>query len=129
VPVPVPVPVPAPAPYPQLEPFAAGVLDVGDGQLIYWEICGNPLGKPAVVLHGGPGAGCTPGSRRLFDPEAYLVVLFDQRGAGRSIPHASDPSTDLSVNTTDHLLSDLPRGPDSCRNRPLRPVTISIVRS
>lgn len=83
------------------------MLDVGDGQLVYWEVCGNPDGKPAVVLHGGPGAGCTPGSRRAFDPAAYRVVLFDQRGAGRSRPPASDPATDLSVNTTDHLIADI----------------------
>jgi len=85
------------------------MLDVGDGQLIYWEMCGDPDGKPAVGLHGGPGSGSTPGSRRLFDPEAYRIVLLDQRGAGRSLPHASDPAADLSVNTTDHLLGDLER--------------------
>ena len=95
--------------YPPTEPFVHGMLDVGDGQLIYWEMCGDPDGKPAVGLHGGPGSGSTPGSRRLFDPEAYRIVLLDQRGAGRSLPHASDPAADLSVNTTDHLLGDLER--------------------
>ena len=93
--------------YPPIEPYEHGMLDVGDGQLVYWETCGNPDGKPAVVLHGGPGSGCTPNSRRLFDPAAYRIVLLDQRGAGRSTPHASDPAADLSVNTTEHLLGDL----------------------
>jgi proline iminopeptidase len=93
--------------HPPIEPYDHGLLDVGDGQLLYWEVCGNPDGRPAVVLHGGPGSGCTPGKRRLFDPGAYRVVLFDQRGAGRSRPHAGDPDGDLSVNTTAHLLGDL----------------------
>jgi proline iminopeptidase len=65
--------------YPAAEPYAHGRLDVGDGQQIYWEECGNPDGKPAVVLHGGPGSGCVPAFRRYFDPAAYRVVLFDQR--------------------------------------------------
>lgn len=85
------------------------MLDVGDGNLLYWEVCGNPHGKPAVVLHGGPGSGCTPGHRRYFDPSAYRIVLFDQRGCGRSTPHASDPATDLRVNTTDHVVADIER--------------------
>ena len=85
------------------------MLAVGDGNLVYWETCGNPHGKPAVVLHGGPGSGCSSGVRRFFDPSAYRIVLFDQRGCGRSTPHASDPRTDLSVNTTEHLLADIER--------------------
>jgi proline iminopeptidase len=93
--------------YPEIEPYEQGMLDVGDGNLVYWEVCGNPAGKPAVVVHGGPGSGCTPGWRRLFDPAAYRVVLFDQRGCGRSKPHASDPHTDLSTNTTPHLIADM----------------------
>jgi proline iminopeptidase len=93
--------------YPAIEPYEHGMLDVGDGNQVYWEVCGDPDGKPAVVLHGGPGSGCTPGLRRYFDPDAYRVVLFDQRGCGRSTPSAADPDTDLSVNTTDHLLADL----------------------
>ncbi len=93
--------------YPEIEPYDHGMMDVGDGNLVYWEVCGNPQGKPAVVLHGGPGSGCNPGMRRYFDPEVYRTILFDQRNAGRSTPHASDPSTDLSANTTDHLISDL----------------------
>jgi proline iminopeptidase len=82
-------------------------LPVGDGHELYWETCGNPAGRPALVLHGGPGSGCTPRPRRLFDPQRYRVVLFDQRGAGRSTPHASEPETDLSTNTTHHLLADI----------------------
>ncbi len=95
--------------FPEIEPYEHGMLDVGDRQHLYWETCGNPAGKPAVVLHGGPGSGCTPSSRRWFDPEAYRVVLFDQRGAGRSTPHAGDPFTDLSSNTTPHLIDDIER--------------------
>jgi proline iminopeptidase len=95
--------------YPPIEPYASGLLEVGDGQQIYWEECGNPQGKPAVFLHGGPGGGLTPGVRRLFDPARYRVVLLDQRGCGRSRPHASDPGADLSVNTTWHLVADLER--------------------
>lgn len=95
--------------YPPIEPYRHGMLDVGDGNLVYWEECGNPDGKPALVVHGGPGSGCGPGSRRVFDPERYRVVLFDQRGCGRSTPHASDPATDMRHNTTHHLLSDMER--------------------
>jgi proline iminopeptidase len=93
--------------YPELEPYDYGMLEVGDGNRIYWEVCGHPDGKPAVVLHGGPGSGCSTGARRFFDPDAYRIVLFDQRGCGRSTPHASDLRTDLSVNTTDYLLGDI----------------------
>lgn len=95
--------------YPPIEPYDHGLLDVGDGNLVHWETCGNPRGKPAVVLHGGPGQGCVPGMRRMFDPARYRAVLFDQRGCGRSTPHASDPDTDLRHNTTDHLVADLER--------------------
>ncbi|WP_431679802.1 prolyl aminopeptidase [Kitasatospora sp. KL5] len=97
------------AKYPAVEPYAHGMLEVGDGNSLYWETCGNPDGKPAVVLHGGPGSGCTPGWRRFFDPQAYRVVLFDQRGCGRSTPDAADPATPLAANTTAHLLADLER--------------------
>jgi proline iminopeptidase len=93
--------------YPEIEPFEHGMLDVGEGNLLYWEVCGDPDGKPAIVLHGGPGSGCTATARRFFDPSAYRVVLFDQRGCGRSTPHAGDPATDLSCNTTDRLLADM----------------------
>jgi proline iminopeptidase len=95
--------------HPPIEPYDHGMLDVGDENLVYWETCGNPGGKPALVLHGGPGTGCSPGMRRPFDPARYRIVLFDQRGSGRSTPHASDPATDLGVNTTEHLLADMER--------------------
>jgi len=93
--------------FPAIEPYDSGLLDVGDGQQVYWECCGNPAGKPALYLHGGPGSGCTPGQRRFFDPDAYRVVLFDQRGSGRSRPLASEPDADLSANTTAHLIADI----------------------
>ena len=93
--------------YPPVEPYQHGVLDVGDDNRVYWEACGNPAGKPALVLHGGPGSGATPFWRRLFDPEAYRIVLFDQRGCGRSTPDAADPRTSLAANTTAHLLADI----------------------
>ncbi|MGW0804116.1 prolyl aminopeptidase [Nonomuraea sp. NPDC002799] len=92
---------------PPIEPYEHGMLDVGDGNLVYWETCGNPDGKPALVVHGGPGSGCSTGQRRAFDPERYRVVLFDQRNCGRSRPHAADPATDLSANTTHHLVADM----------------------
>lgn len=90
-----------------IEPYEHGVLDVGDGHRMYWECCGNPDGHPVVYLHGGPGSGCSPGSRTLFDPELFRAVLFDQRGAGRSRPLASDDDADLSTNTTPHLVGDI----------------------
>jgi proline iminopeptidase len=93
--------------YPEIEPYERGFLEVDNGNLIYWETCGNPRGKPAVVLHGGPGSGCIPWHRRLFDPGAYRLVLFDQRNCGRSRPHASALETDLTSNTTAHLISDI----------------------
>jgi proline iminopeptidase len=92
--------------YPESDPFDSGLLDVGDGNLVHWELCGTPDGKPAVVFHGGPGSGCSPWWCTLFDPDAYLAVLFDQRNCGRSTPHASDPATDLHANTTQHLIAD-----------------------
>ena len=88
--------------YPAIEPFETGFLDVGDGHSLYWERVGTKGAKPAVLLHGGPGGGITPGQRRLFDPERYDVLLFDQRGCGRSTPHAS-----LDANTTWHLVADI----------------------
>jgi proline iminopeptidase len=93
--------------YPEIEPDDHGMLEVGDGDLMYWETCGDPRGKPAVVLHGGPGSGCSAGQRRLFDPAAYRLVLFDQRGCGRSTPHASAPDIDLTSNTTANLVADI----------------------
>ncbi|WDD93020.1 prolyl aminopeptidase [Burkholderia sp. FERM BP-3421] len=90
--------------YPPIEPYQHGWLDTGDGHRVYWELCGNPQGKPAVFLHGGPGSGCSPDHRRLFDPARYNVLLFDQRGCGRSTPHAS-----IDDNTTWHLVDDMER--------------------
>jgi len=95
--------------YPAVEPRDCGRLDVGDGHDLYWESCGDPAGRPAVVLHGGPGSGCTSWHRRLFDPAAYRIVLYDQRNCGRSTPHASRPDVDLATNTTPHLVADLER--------------------
>ena len=93
--------------YPEIEPYETGMLPVGDGQRLYWEASGNPRGKPAVFLHGGPGGETGPRHRRAFDPEKYRIILFDQRGAGKSRPHASEPDYDLAVNTTWHLVADL----------------------
>lgn len=93
--------------YPTIEPYDSGMLDVGDGQAIYWEASGNPQGKPVVFLHGGPGGGTSPAHRQLFNPERYRIILTDQRGAGLSTPHASEPDADLSSNTTWNLVADL----------------------
>lgn len=90
--------------YPALPPRHSGLLDVGDGHTIYFEECGNPDGIPVVIIHGGPGAGCNPQMRRYHDPRNYRIILFDQRGCGRSRPHAS-----LSANTTWHLVADMER--------------------
>ena len=90
--------------FPPIEPYAVHRLDVGDGHQLYVEECGTPDGLPAVFLHGGPGAGCGPTHRRFFDPCRYRLVLFDQRGSGRSTPHAS-----LEHNTTWHLVADMER--------------------
>lgn len=92
--------------YPEIEPHVSGMLAVGDGQSVYWEVSGNPAGKPVVFLHGGPGGGTAPFHRRFFDPAAYRIVLFDQRGCGRSTPHLADGAS-LEHNTTDHLISDI----------------------
>jgi proline iminopeptidase len=88
--------------YPAIEPFARGRLQVSDLHEIYFERCGNPKGKPVVVLHGGPGGGSSPTLRRFHDPEKYHIILFDQRGCGNSTPHAC-----LTDNTTWHLVADM----------------------
>jgi proline iminopeptidase len=93
--------------YPPIEPYDTGMLEAGDGNRVYWEACGNPHGKAALFLHGGPGSGSSPYWRRFFDPDANRAVLFDQRGCGRSTPHASDPTVDLATNTTQHLIADI----------------------
>ena len=90
--------------YPEITPYETGFLDVGDGHTIYWERVGTPGAKPAVFLHGGPGGGTNPSQRRVFDPALYDVVLFDQRGCGKSTPHAC-----LEANTTWHLVADMER--------------------
>jgi proline iminopeptidase len=90
--------------YPPIEPYATGTIDVGDGHNVYYERCGTPGAKPAVFLHGGPGGGMSANHRRLFDPAAYDVMLFDQRGCGQSTPHAA-----LHANTTWHLVDDIER--------------------
>lgn len=93
--------------YPPIEPFETGELLVGDGQRMYWEVSGNPAGKPVVFLHGGPGSGTSPWQRRFFDPAVYRIVLLDQRGCGRSTPHASTPEADFRFLTTAHLIADI----------------------
>lgn len=88
--------------YPEIEPFRSGMLAVSGGHEIYWEVSGNPRGKPVVFLHGGPGGGTDAKQRRFFDPKRYMIVLFDQRGCGKSTPHAS-----LENNTTWDLVADI----------------------
>ncbi|MDF1854989.1 prolyl aminopeptidase [Pseudooceanicola sp.] len=90
--------------HPPIDPFDRRMLDVGDGHSLYVEQSGNPEGQPVVVLHGGPGGGCSPAMRRYFDPSFYRIILFDQRGCGRSRPHAS-----VEANTTWHLVGDIER--------------------
>jgi proline iminopeptidase len=92
--------------YPPLDTHADGMLEVGDGHRIYWEVSGKPDGKPVVFLHGGPGSGTSPLQRRFFDPEVYRIVLFDQRGCGRSMPHVATKDPD-EHNTTWHLVADM----------------------
>ena len=88
--------------YPAIEPYETGMLDVGDGHRLYWELCGNPDGKPAVFLHGGPGGGSSPDHRRQWNPDKYKILVFDQRGCGKSTPYAS-----LENNTTWDLVEDI----------------------
>jgi proline iminopeptidase len=90
--------------YPPVEAFDQRMMDMGDGHRVHVEQCGNPAGIPVIVLHGGPGGGCSPAMRRYFDPAAYRIVLFDQRGCGKSTPHAS-----VEANTTWHLVADIER--------------------
>jgi len=88
--------------YPDIQPYETGMLDVGDGHNLYWELSGNPDGKPVVFLHGGPGGGSSPEHRRQFNPDKYKILVFDQRGCGKSTPYAS-----LEANTTWHLVDDI----------------------
>ena len=115
--------------YPELEPYQTGHLPVSDGHELYFELAGNPAGRPVLFVHGGPGGGCDAADRRFFDPDVYRIVLFDQRGAGRSVPHAS-----LEANTTPHLVADMERltstpgccsadrGAARCRSPTRRPI-------
>lgn len=94
--------------YDEIEPYNHGYIDVGDGHELYYEECGNPDGIPSIFLHGGPGAGCDARSRRFFDPSAYRIVVFDQRGSGRSKPNASDDlEKSLVENNTQKLVADI----------------------
>ena len=95
--------------YPISEPVASGRLEVGDGNAIWWEAAGNPEGMPALILHGGPGSGSSASTRRFFDPQRYRIIGFDQRGCGRSTPHAADEGVDFSVINTAHLIADIER--------------------
>ncbi len=95
--------------YPPIEPYDHGMLDVGDGHSLYWERVGTPGAKPAVMLHGGPGGGCSPKHRQQWNPELYDVLLFDQRGCGRSTPFAS-----LEANTTWDIVADIERLREMC---------------
>ena len=88
--------------YPEITPYETGMLDVGDGHSLYWELTGNPNGKPAVMLHGGPGGGSSPDHRRQWNPDKYKILVFDQRGCGKSTPYAS-----LENNTTWDLVDDI----------------------
>lgn len=88
--------------YPEIEPYDSGMLPVGDGHEIYWETSGNPYGEPMIFFHGGPGSHSTPFRRQFYDPDKYKIILYHQRGAGKSTPHAS-----LENNTTPHLVSDI----------------------
>src|SRR5476651_1415718 len=90
--------------FPPIEPYAQGMLRVDDIHTLYWEECGNPEGVPVVFLHGGPGAGATPTHRRFFDPTAWRIIIFDQRGAGRSLPLG-----EVRNNTTELLIEDIER--------------------
>lgn len=90
--------------YPEIEPYETGMLDVGEGHSLYWERCGTPGGKPAVFLHGGPGGGMSPEHRRQWDPDLYDVLLFDQRGCGKSMPFA-----EIERNDTQRIVEDIER--------------------
>lgn len=94
-------------PFPPIEPFATGHLRVEGDQTLYWEASGNPEGKPALYVHGGPGGGIMTGYRRHFDPDTHLIVSFEQRGCGRSRPLAGEPGHDLAANTTQSLIGDI----------------------
>lgn len=87
--------------------YDSGLLDVGEGNQVFWEARGNPNGKPALAVHGGPGSGRSRGAHKGFDPDVFRIVSFDQRGCGDSMPSAADPATNMAHNTTEHLLADM----------------------
>lgn len=93
--------------FPPIEPYETGLLPVGDGCAIYWETSGNPTGRPALHLHGGPGGGMKAGYRRRFDPDEFMIVGFDQRGCGRSVPLVTHDRASLATNTTPALIADI----------------------
>jgi proline iminopeptidase len=94
--------------YPEIEPYESGMLDVGSGHKLYYDVSGNPDGIPCIFLHGGPGAGCSPRCRRFFDPAYYKIVILDQRGSGKSTPNAADDlDGSLVENTTPALVQDV----------------------
>jgi proline iminopeptidase len=97
------------AAFPVIDPYDSGLLDLGGGNRIYWEQCGNPQGLPVLRVHGGPGSGCRVENRGALDPAVFRSILFDQRNCGRSLPHAADPEVDLSANTTENLVADMER--------------------
>jgi proline iminopeptidase len=88
-------------------PHTCGLLDVGEGNRVAWDVRGNPRGRPVLIVHGGPGSGRSPDAYKLFDPSVFWIVSFDQRGCGQSVPSAADPATDMAHNTTEHLLADI----------------------
>lgn len=94
-------------PSPEAKIYSGGLLDVGDGNRMYWQTRGNPDGLPVLIVHGGPGAGRSRNAFKSFDPERFNIVMFDQRGCGDSVPSAADPATDMRYNTTEHLLADM----------------------
>src|SRR5215470_17245208 len=96
-------------PYPPAGLYDNGFIDTGDGNRVHYEQLGNPEGKPVLQVHGGPGSGASRKPTRVWDPERYRLIRYDQRGCGRSTPHAADPATDLSSNTTHHLIADMER--------------------
>lgn len=92
---------------PQPDPDSSGLLHVGDGNQVSWESRGNSAGQPVLIVHGGPGGGKPRNAHKLFDPNVFRIVLFDQRGCGNSVPSAADPTTNMAYNTTDYLLADM----------------------
>lgn len=92
---------------PEADPDDCGLLDVGDGNRIYWEVRGVPAGLPVLIVHGGPGSGRSRHAHKTFDHDVFRIVSFDQRGCGDSVPSAADPTTDMALNTTEHLLADI----------------------